>query len=104
MSGDAASRHYAAQYFFGVLPKICLSESEIARAISAIVKAVKDGDRHVRGALLRWIDVFPDGWQKSFVEALSELTNKQNPAQILADGTPFLTAEEKPDFDDDIPF
>jgi uncharacterized protein (TIGR02391 family) len=104
ISDDPESRHYAAQFFFRELPKICTTEKEIARAISAIVKAVEEGDQHVRGALLRWVDVFPDDWQKTLVDALSELTSKENPAHILVDGTPFLTAEEKSDFDDDIPF
>lgn len=100
---DTEKRLYATEYFFSELPRVCTSDKEISRAVSAISKAVKGGDQHMRTRLLRHIDAFPESWQKQLVAALADLTDKEKPARILGDGTPFLTAEDD-QFDDDIPF
>ena len=104
VSDDAASRQYAAKFFLGELPAIADSDQERPRMIRAIVKAIKGDDQHVRNELLRHIGNFPEVWQKTLVEALVEFTDKENPALILGDGTPFLTAQQVSEFDDDIPF
>jgi uncharacterized protein (TIGR02391 family) len=104
VSDDAEGRHYVVEYFFTQLPEVAISDREVSRTIQGIVKAVKGGDLHVRGAIVRYIDIFPESWQRSLVEALSELTDKDNPACVLVDGTPFLTKLKLEDFDDDIPF
>lgn len=104
-SDDAGKRQYAATHFFGMLPDVAHTEQEQSRIVKVIARAVKDGDQHVREALLRHINSFPESWRTKLVELLSELTDKENPAIILGDGTPFLTAQKgSDDFDDDIPF
>lgn len=105
MSDDADSRQYAAKFFFAELPKVATTDQEVTRMLRAIVRAVKGGDQHVRSELLRRVDDFPEPWRRSLVESLADLTDKDNPARILSDGTPFLTARQDSDeFDDDIPF
>ncbi len=103
-SADDASRHYAADYFFGELPDLFVTEKEMARVIPAITRAIKRGDKIIRRALLQWIDIFPEPWQKQIAQTLAELTDKDNPAHWLPDGTPLLTADQESDFNDDIPF
>jgi len=99
-SDDAERRQYIASFFFAQLPAVCTTEQEVKRIVNAIASAIRGGDQHVRTALLRYIDIFPDAWQKALVERLQDLTDKDKAAHILPDGTPFLTA----DADDDIPF
>lgn len=100
---DAEKRHYVASFFFAQLPLVCLDEKQSKRAINAIADATRAKDQHIRTALLRYIDNFPDPWRIALVEKLADLTDSNNPARILADGTPFLTAEPETEFDD-IPF
>lgn len=109
-SEDSERRHFIAQYFFDRIPYVCISEHQITRTVDAIARAVRAGNEHVRLALVMYIDDFPEGWRKALVERLQHLTDTENPAIILADGTPFLSsptsplANQKEKFDDDIPF
>jgi uncharacterized protein (TIGR02391 family) len=102
-SEDAEKRHFGTEYFFAELPNICTTDRQISRIIAAIVRGVKSGDQHMRSRLLRHIDNLPDAWRAKLVDGLAELTDKESPARILSDGTPFLKAEDN-QFDDDIPF
>ena len=86
---DADDRHYVASYFFHYLPEVFESPDMIQRAVKAIARAIKDGDGHLRRALVAEIDAFPDEWRAAFLESLSDITNPDNPEIVLKDGVPF---------------
>lgn len=102
---DKDDRRYVARFFFRVLPSIDDSETYVHRCTDAIVKAIKDGDEHIREAVLAHATSFPEAWTSRLVAGLVDLTDKDNPGVVLRDGTPLLKAPEKSDdLDDDIPF
>lgn len=101
---DPDARHYAAKFFMRYLPEVMSTPAQITRCIRAIVAAVNDDDANVRSYLISAVLSYPIEWQKKFAEELNDLTDEENPAVHLADGTPFLSAPAKDEFDDDIPF
>lgn len=103
---DKDDRRYVARFFFYYLPGIDESEAYIRRCTDGIIKALKGNDEHIKEALIRHVNTFPETWTSRLVEGLAELTDKDNPAIVLKDGTPLLKAAEKSadPFDDDIPF
>lgn len=103
-SKDPAARGYIAKFFFTVLPEVIGNDPLLKqRNIRAIAKAVRAGDANVGGALLGWITSFPNDWQDALAEELKDMTDTENPAAILHDGAPFLSAPENTGTDD-IPF
>ncbi len=84
------------------LPEILTEDVEIRRAVRAITSAIKGDDANVRGSVIGNIRQFPSEWQKLLGESLKELADENNPAVILADGSPFLSAPAVTD--NDIPF
>ena len=104
-SSDAAARRYVARYFLRSLPEAVSNSKHVsARCIKAIVAAVKADDDSVTTALINWVDAYPAEWQAALVDGLKDKTNPENPAVRFSDGTPFLTAPPRDEFDDDIPF
>jgi hypothetical protein len=93
--GDADDRRYVVEFFWDSLPKVVTEEWEENTIVGVISGAVRDGDSDVRGKLIdsiRW-GRFPEEWQKKFAENLKDLTDPDNPATYLPDGTPFLKGE-----------
>lgn len=102
---DGDDRHYVARFFFRFLPLLDESDGYVRRCTDGIIKAIKGGDEHIREALLLYVTWFPETWTSRLAEGLAELTDRENPAVVLKDGTPLLKAAENSDeFDDDIPF
>jgi uncharacterized protein (TIGR02391 family) len=101
---DPDDLHYVAKYFLSNLPSILTEESERRRGIRAIAQAV-EGDSNVRDSVIASVRSFPSVWQRELVEALQSSTDPSNPAVVLDDGVPFLSAPTAPGItDDDIPF
>ena len=100
---DADDRHYVAKYFLSHFPEIFVDERMMRRAVRTITSQVRQGDSNVRAALLSRIGHFPNEWQSQLAEALNDLTDRENPAMYLDDGTPFLNAPVAQE-EDDIPF
>lgn len=98
------ARHFAAKFFMRYLPEVMSTPAQTTRCIRAIVAAVADDDANVRSYLIAKVVSFPIEWQKKLAEELTAMTDEENPAVHLADGTPFLSAPAKDEFDDDIPF
>ncbi|WP_308922340.1 TIGR02391 family protein [Janthinobacterium sp. J1-1] len=101
---DPDARHYVAKYFMRNLPEVMSTASQKTRCIRAIVSAVDDDDANVRSNLIGAVLSYPVDWQMELAEELKQLTDEENPAVHLADGSPFLSAPAKDEFDDDIPF
>jgi uncharacterized protein (TIGR02391 family) len=100
---DPDDIHYVAKYFLSVFPSILTEESERKRGIRAIAQTI--GDTNVRGSLITLVHSFPSVWQQELVEALKSVTDPTNPAVVLDDGVPFLSAPTASEItDDDIPF
>ena len=100
---DDAGKNYVVKYFLARFPEYFIAEAEIRRAIRIIVALVRQDDYSVRSVLVSNIRNFPGEWQTQIAESLQDLTDPENPAVFLDDGTPFLdkpTAQEE----DDIPF
>ena len=89
-------RSYVVRFFFSVLPEVITEDWEIREFVQVISSAVRHGDSNVRQRLLDSIrnSYFPEEWQKEFAENLKDLTDPDNPAIWLPDGTPFLQGEE----------
>ena len=102
---DPDDRHYVAKYFFNRLPSILTEEPERRRAIRAIAQAIEMEDSNIRDSLISWVRTYPAHWQLELAEALKGSTDPTNPAVILDDGTPLLSAPTASEItDDDIPF
>jgi hypothetical protein len=102
---DPDDRHYVAKFFLSRFPEILIEEREIRRATRAISSAVESGDTHVRESIILNVRQFPTIWQSQLVEEMKKLTDVANPAVLLDDGTPFLSAPTAPEVtDEDIPF
>jgi len=103
---DADHRHFVAKYFLPQLPEVIVGEPQVGRCIKAIAAAIQDNDENVRSALITWIGGFPQDWQKNLSDSLQNLMDRDNPAVILDDGTPFLSSPSSDEIppDDDIPF
>lgn len=92
---DAEDRLYVAMFFFSVLPEVISEEWGIRDFVQVISSAVRDGDSDMRKRLIDSIRNFRflEEWQKEFAENLKDLTDPDNPATYLLDGTPFLKGE-----------
>lgn len=95
---DLDDRRYVLRYFLGVLPFVVLNNWYAGRCVDAVCKAVRDEETEAIEGLKKYINRYPERWQKAIVTNLSDLTNPDSPAMYLDDGTPFLKSEE------DIPF
>jgi uncharacterized protein (TIGR02391 family) len=104
--GDADDRRYVVKFFWDFLPEVVTQEWEKNTIVEVISGAVRDGDSAVRGKLIGSIRSgrFPEEWQKEFAENLKDLTDPDNPAIYLPDGTPFLKGEAEEVEPADIPF
>jgi len=101
---DGHDRHYVAKYFMHSLPGILLEEGEARRAVRAVAKAIRNGDPQLRDGLVANVRRYPAAWQAQLVEALRDVTDPANPAVVLADGSPLLSAPTADLEDDDLPF
>jgi uncharacterized protein (TIGR02391 family) len=102
---DGDDRAYVVKFFMRQLPDVLTSDAQVDRCVRALAQAVKNGDDHVREALVTWIRGYPASWQEALATALQEETDPQNPAVMLSNGTPFLSSPTKnEDSDDDFPF
>ncbi|WP_206953359.1 hypothetical protein [Trinickia acidisoli] len=86
------------------LPKIIVDADQIDDCVLAICACVDSDEYNVRAALIERISGFPENWQKKLAEELVEKADPDNPAVVLYDGTPFLSAPPKDEWTDDIPF
>ena len=100
---DQDDRWFVARYFLPVLPEIVTKESDLLRIVVAIASAIRNGDQHVREAAIGAIRGFPGKWQRQLAQATLDLADSENPAVVLSDGTPFLSAPAVEE-NDDIPF
>jgi len=103
-SSDAGARRFVARFFLRCLPEAVPNEQLAARCIRAIIAAVNSDDESVTASLIAWVDGFPAEWQSGLAYGLKDKTDRDNPAVRFSDGTPFLAAPSREDFDDDIPF
>jgi uncharacterized protein (TIGR02391 family) len=102
---DPDDRHYVAKYFLANLPSVLTEEAERRRGIRAVAQAIETGDSNLRESLINWVRFFPSVWQLELAESLRSSTDPANPAVILDDGTPLLSAPTASTItDDDIPF
>jgi dihydroxyacetone kinase DhaKLM complex PTS-EIIA-like component DhaM len=102
---DPDDRHYVARFYMSRLPEILTEESEMRLAVRAIAEAIREEDVNIREAIITNVRQFPATWQKEVAEALEDVTNPENPAVVLDDGTPLLEAPTVTEItDDDIPF
>jgi uncharacterized protein (TIGR02391 family) len=101
---DPDARHYAAKFFMRALPEVMSSPAQTTRCVRAIVSAVEADDANVRSYLVSAVLGYPQEWQTKLAEALKAMTDEDNPAVYLDDGSPFLSAPTKDEMDDDIPF
>jgi hypothetical protein len=102
---DPDDLHYVAKYFLSNLHSILTEESERRRGIRAIAQAIEAEDSNVRDSVIASVRSFPSVWQQELVEALTSSTDPSNPAVVLDDGVPFLSAPTAIGItDDDIPF
>lgn len=100
---DPDDIHYVAKYFLSAFPSILIEESERKRGIRAIAQTIED--TNVRESLITLVHGFPSIWQQELVETLESLTDPTNPAVVLDNGVPFLSAPTASEItDDDIPF
>lgn len=95
---DLDERRYVLRFFMGVLPAVVLNNWYAIRCISAICRAVRENEGEALDGIKDWIQQYPERWQRAFVTKLNDLTDPNQPAIYLSDGTPFLRSEE------DIPF
>lgn len=104
-NGDYSERnaHYVVGWFLPQLPHVLLSPHLIARCVNAISYHIREGNTRIRTLLIDGIRDLPDNWQEQFVEALKDLTDANNPAICLIDGTPFLTSDPPSEGYDDMP-
>jgi uncharacterized protein (TIGR02391 family) len=101
---DPDARHYAAKFFMRELPEVMSSPAQTTRCIRAIVSAIEADDANVRSYLVSAVLGYPQEWQEKLSAALKDQTDEANPAVYLDDGSPFLSAPTKDEWDDDIPF
>lgn len=104
---DEDDRHYVVKYFIWVLPEIITTEPLIDRCVKAIDSAIRNNDFNVRSSIILYVNRLPLGWQKKIADSLIDLTDPDDPAVILSDGTPLFSApsaEEEEKQDEDIPF
>ena len=102
---DGDDRHYVAKFFMPYLPAVISTEHLTNRCVRAVVSAIKTEDENVRSALINCVRSYPQDWQSKLTTALSDLTDPNNPAVVLDDGTPILSSPIQDEFpDDDIPF
>ena len=102
---DGDIRHYVVKYFMSRFPEMLIEEKEIRRATRAISAAVEGGDPNVREGVIANVRQLPALWQSQLVEEMKKLTDAANPAVVLDDGTPFLSAPTSIEVsDEDIPF
>lgn len=100
---DPDALHYVAKYFLSALPSILTEESERRRGVRAIAQTIDDPN--VRESVITFVRTFPSVWQQELAEALESSTDPTNPAVVLDDGVPFLSAPTASEItDDDIPF
>lgn len=102
---DSDDRHYIAEYFFAQIPEVLTNEGEIRRAVRAISAAIHNEDSNIREAVVSRVGYFPAAWQAQLAEALADITDPENPAVVLDDGTPLLKAPTVNEItNEDIPF
>jgi uncharacterized protein (TIGR02391 family) len=99
--GGWSERAYVARYFFRVLPQVATTPYLKKRCIKAISDAIRAEDEPVTDAFVSRFPGLPDDWQQEFASLLADLTDPENPAFYLPDGTPFFKRGHR---DDDIPF
>jgi len=99
---EPGERKYIAKYFMTVLPAIEV-DSQKYTFVKALIESIREEDENVRTALLANIKSYPQEWQKQLAEGLIDLTDIENPAVMLDDGTPFLSSPAN-DLDEEIPF
>jgi len=102
---DPDDRRYLAKFFITSIPEILTEEGERRRAIRAIATAIRNDDVSMREALINYVRYYPTKWQNELAESLSDLADPNNPAVILPEAGPFLSAPTVPEItDEDIPF
>jgi hypothetical protein len=94
---------YVTNYFLGQLSEIVVTSQTIERCINAISTYIRENNKSVRNSFIENFALLPERWQKDFGESLQDLTDKDNPALYLYDGSPFLNLLPEED-DDEIPF
>lgn len=100
---DSDERRYVLRYFMGVLPAVVVNSWYVERCINAICKSVRDNEDDAINGLKDWIQGYPERWQRTFVTKLNDLTDPNQPAIYLSDGTPFLRSVDDIS-EEDIPF
>lgn len=95
------SRRYVAEYFMAVLPDVIAGATQVQRLVKAVSNAVRNHDESVRTALLNALPHMPEEWQSALRDNLRDLTNPEQPAGFLFDGTPFLSEAEP---EEELPF
>jgi uncharacterized protein (TIGR02391 family) len=106
---DINSKRYVAEYFILSLPDFIVDPANINHCVNILAQAVRKEDFLIKTALINIISKFPVEWQKTLAVILKDLTDENNPATYLSDGTPFLANDYNdfappPDDVSDIPF